>query len=67
MRPNNINTFRTERNIYFRLGRKGFHDIHISCNYDITSSVYSYRENYETIYFVFHLIITQYYKNRRVM
>ena len=50
----------------FRSGRKGFHDINISSNYDIISSVYSYRKNYETIYFVFHFIITQYYKNRRV-
>jgi hypothetical protein len=61
IRPNNA--FRTERKIYFRPGRKGFHDINISSDCDITYFVYSYRKNYERIYFVFHFVITQDKKN----
>ena len=77
-----INHILTERNIacrgipfvpnetfnfnYFRLGQSEFMEGKISSDYDTKYSVFVYHKNCETIYSVFHFMITQQIKNRRV-
>jgi hypothetical protein len=39
----------------------------ILSNYDIKSSIFGYPKNYETIYFLFHFVITQEEKNHCVL
>jgi hypothetical protein len=48
------------------LGQNDFTNEKVSSDYDITTFVFDYRESYETISIVFHFVITQHIKFRRV-
>jgi hypothetical protein len=55
--PNN--TFRPERKYLFHTGRKDLMRGIISSDYDIKLFIFGYHKNHETIYFLFHFVITQ--------
>jgi hypothetical protein len=50
----------------FRMGRKDLMRGIISSDYDIKLFIFGYHRNHETIYFLFHFVITQEEKNRCV-